>query len=81
LNYQRLKFVDDSLSVGYVDAIHVRAKMKSEGKIYLLPEPSQFAADKSYIDAVNRLVQGFCIVMESYEQSHDPYKKRLYTIW
>lgn len=69
------------LIIGYIDAIHTRAKMKSEGKIHILPEPSQDAADKSYIDAVNRLTQGLASVMESYKQSDDMDKKRLYTIW
>jgi hypothetical protein len=69
------------LIVDYVEAIHERAKMKSEGKLYLLPATSQFAADKSYIDAVNRLAQGFRIVMESYSQSDNEDKKRLYKIW
>jgi hypothetical protein len=69
------------LIVDYVEAIHVRAKMKSEGKINILPPSSQIAADKSYIDSANRLVQGLRIVIESYEQSNDPHKKRLYTIW
>lgn len=69
------------LIVDYVETIHERAKMKSEGKISLLPAPSQFAADKSYVDAVNRLAQGLRLVMESYSQSDNPDKKRLYKIW
>lgn len=69
------------LIIDYVEAIHARAKMESEGKIHLLPAFSQSAADKSYIESANRLAQGLQIVMESYGQSRDPYKKRLCSIW
>jgi len=69
------------LIISYAGAINIREKMKIDGKIPLLPEPSQSAADNSYVDAANRLLQGLSAVMESYKQSVDPHKNHLYTIW
>jgi len=69
------------LVVEYVAAIHARAKLKAAGKLPALSPASQMAADKSYIDAVNRLAEGLIAVLKSCEKSEDPHKKRVSAIW
>ena len=47
-----------------------------------LPEAvSQTAADRSYVDTVNKLAQGLQAVLESYAKSQDPHKRRILEIW
>ncbi|HQN01756.1 MAG TPA: hypothetical protein PLL36_11800 [Candidatus Hydrogenedentes bacterium] len=65
----------------YLTAIQKRAKMKSEGRITLLPEASQRAADRSYLEAAVRLVDGLQKTIAGYEGSQDAHKKRVSTIW
>lgn len=69
------------LIVDYAAAMDAREKLKQEGKLTPLPEASQTAADKSYTDAANRLVDGLTKVVESYEKSDDPGKKNVFALW
>ena len=65
------------LLVEYVAAMHARARLKAEGKLPALPEASQIAADKSYLDAANRLMVGLAKTVKSYEKTTAPRKKRV----
>ncbi len=65
----------------YLTAIRERAKMKSEGRITLLPEASQCAADRSYLEAAVRLVDGLQKTIVGYEGSQDARKKQVLAIW
>ena len=69
------------LVVDYVAAIHDRQKLKKEGKLPQLPEASQIAADRSYVEAADRLAQGLDKVLTSYEQSNAADKAKLVSIW
>jgi hypothetical protein len=66
------------LALKAIRTIHQRKKLLSQGKISQLPEPSQTAADKSYIDTAYRLCDGLERVLRSYENSTDPHKKLIY---
>lgn len=69
------------LVVDYVAAMHAREKMKVQGKIVLLPEPSQSAADLSYLETATKLVDGLAKTILSYEGSGDSNKKQVLDIW
>jgi hypothetical protein len=69
------------LVVDYVSAMHAREKMKDQGKIVSLPEPSQSAADLSYLDTANKLADGLAKTVSSYEGSGDVHKKQALDIW
>ena len=69
------------LAVDYAAVVNKRQHMLSNGAIKPLPEPSQSAADKSYVDTVTKLREGLEAVMQSYEGSSDPHKKRVHHLW
>ena len=69
------------LVVDCFGTIKNRRKLLSQGELKLLPEASQAAADKSYIDAAQKLSAGLEKALESYGQSTEPDKKHIYQIW
>jgi len=69
------------LACAYMNAIHTRAKMKSEDKINMLPEVSQYAADRSYVETAVKLADGLVQTVTAYEGSGDPHKEKVFAIW
>jgi hypothetical protein len=69
------------LALGYISTVYERRKLQSEGKLPQLPEPSQAAADKCYVDTAIKLCDGLENVIKSYSDSDDPEKKRIYELW
>jgi len=69
------------LILDYAAVVSKRRKMLSKGAIKRLPEPSQSAADQSYADTVTKLREGLETVLQSYEGSTDPHKKRVHHLW
>jgi hypothetical protein len=69
------------LVIDYAAVVSKRREMLSEGRLKPLPEPSQSAADKSYVDTVTKLRDGLETVVQSYEGSNDPHKKRVHQLW
>ena len=69
------------LAVDYINSIKTRQQLMSEGKLKLLPEASQEAADQSYIDTAQKLCTGLEKVLQSYAQSEKAEKKQIYKIW
>lgn len=61
-----------------VRAIHERARLINEGTLARLPEPTQTAADKSYVDATYRLAAGFIQTLRGYQTATDPQKKAVF---
>jgi len=61
--------------------VAVRLKLLDAGKIHRLPEPSQIAADKSYVETVTKLCNGFESVLQSYERSSDRTRRRMFELW
>ncbi len=62
-------------------AIHERQQLKAAGKLAVLPEPSQTAADKLYVDTLFKLEQGLAKVLDSYANGTEPVKKAIYQAW
>jgi hypothetical protein len=69
------------LVVDCITAIHARKKLEDEGAIKPLPEPSQSAADKSYVDTAVKLAQGLQKVLTDYENSGDAHQKQVLQLW
>ena len=70
------------LVVDYAATVVQRRQMFKEGKLKPLSEAaSQTAADRSYVDTVDKLAQGLQAVLASYAKSQDPHKRRVLEIW
>ena len=69
------------LALWCVDTCNRRFEMLGEGKLQQLPEPSQYAADKSYLSTAAKLCEGLVKTVQSYKGSSDPHKKRVYELW
>jgi hypothetical protein len=68
------------LALGCIAVIQTRHRLLAEGSLQPLPDPSQSAADQSYIDTATRLYDGLETVMTSYAQSDDPYESLVVTV-
>jgi hypothetical protein len=69
------------LVVELVGAVHERRGLLAAGKLAPLPEASQAAADKSYVDAATRLYDGLASLMKSYAQSSDERARKIADLW
>ena len=69
------------LAVDFLAVTLVRRKMIADGTLPLLPEVSQAAADKSYIDTVVRLCDGLERVLATHEKSDNAGQKRIVEIF
>jgi len=69
------------LAVECVATALERARLRAAGKIELLPEPSQTAADQSYIVTAAKLCDGLEAVLRTYEGSADPRKQQVLRLW
>lgn len=58
-----------------------RTELQSAGKLPRLPEPSQAAADKSYVDTLAKLCDGLERVLDGYSDSRLAEKRRIAEIW
>ena len=70
------------LVLDYLKAIHERAGKLESGALAPLAQPeSQKAADASYVEALQRLVQGLNKVLVDYEKSSDPAQQQIAALW
>lgn len=69
------------LVVEYQAVTCTRFKMLSEGNLKRLSGQSQYAADKSYLSVTSKLCEGLKRTVNSYKETKDVHKKRVYTIW
>jgi len=69
------------LAADYVATIHERRAMFAEGKLNPLSEPSQSAADKSYLDTAGRLCNGIERILSGYADSNDARKQQIHQLW
>lgn len=70
-----------NLALEFIATVHQRFRLLAEGSIQSLPEPSQSAADRLYIDTITRLYAGLEKALEAYANSDDPHKRRTSTLW
>ncbi|MDB6058208.1 MAG: hypothetical protein JWO95_2052 [Verrucomicrobiales bacterium] len=65
-----------------IDVVFERQTKIASGEIKKLSaEASQKAADKSYIDAANRLYDGLDNLLRTYKSSAEPTKKKIAALW
>jgi hypothetical protein len=69
------------LAVNCLLAAHARAELLSAGKLTPLPVRSRVAADKAYLSTTAKLCDGLEKTLNSYKDSDDSRKKRLYGLW
>ncbi len=70
-----------SLAVEYVNAVETRKDLRDKGKLPPLPDASLAAADRSYVEAAERLITGLEKVLASYEHSKEARKQQIFKIW
>ncbi len=58
-----------------------RAELQATDRLARLPEPSQTAADKSYVETLTRLCDGLEKVLDGYADSRLAEKRRIHEIW
>ncbi|MFA6240525.1 MAG: LamG-like jellyroll fold domain-containing protein [Candidatus Hydrogenedentales bacterium] len=69
------------LALDSVAVIAERQRLVSEGKLAVLEESRQSAANQLYVDTALKICQGLDRVMQSYKDSADPDKAKLYALW
>jgi hypothetical protein len=69
--------VHAQLALDAAAAVHARARLLMEGKLPLLSEGSQSAADRSYVDTVVRLCDGLDEVLKSDLGSAEPRRREI----
>lgn len=70
------------LAIDYLSTCYERMKLLAEGRLQPLPQPiSQYAADKSYFATAAKLADGLDRVLQSYAQSDEAGKKKLFELW
>ncbi|MBI4662569.1 MAG: hypothetical protein HY735_27460 [Verrucomicrobia bacterium] len=69
------------LALDAIATIPVRRRLLAEGKLKPLPELSQAAADKSYVDAATKLRDGLENIFRAYEDSDQPQRRRMHQLW
>ncbi len=65
------------LGIECIDAIHERRALK----LPPLPEPSQTAADQSYVTTAMKVYEGFIQLMSRYAKSNDAQKQQICARW
>jgi hypothetical protein len=69
------------LAVNCLLAAHQRAELLSAGKLTALPPRSEAAADKLYLSTPMKLCSGLEKLLDSWQGSGDPRKRRIYGLW
>jgi len=62
-------------------AVAKRDGMRQEGKLRLLSEPSQTAADKLFFGTVTKLCDGLEATLNSYQNSKDAKQRKFFKLW
>jgi hypothetical protein len=62
-------------------ALFRRNAMRRAGSLQLLPEASQIAADKSFVETVLKLCDGLEATLKSYQNTTDTKRRKLYELW
>ena len=62
-------------------AVHERQGLLMAGKLSPLPEVSQAAADKSYMETATKLCDVLEALMKSYEKSSDERARKIADLW
>jgi hypothetical protein len=69
------------LAISAISVIPQRRALQESGKIEPLPDESRAAADQSYLDTAKKICDGLEATLESFVNSDDSGKRRIYRIW
>jgi hypothetical protein len=69
------------LAIQCFDLIEARKQLRQQGKLETLEEPSQAAADQSYVDTANRVFEGLKETVKSYADSKDPRERKVFELF
>jgi hypothetical protein len=69
------------LVLGCAQAVANRDNLRRAGKLELLPEPSQAAADKLFVETVFKLCDGLEAKMQSYQNATDLKRRKVFELW
>ena len=69
------------LIVMHLQALRERLRLEEAGELPALPPASQLAADRSYIQAADRLNEGLRRVLKGYEKAEDARDRRVWALW
>jgi len=69
------------LAARYLSTILDRRTMQAAGRIRPLPEASQVAADKSYVDTAAKLCTGLEQLLADYAGSDDLHEQKIHSLW
>jgi hypothetical protein len=69
------------LIIDQLAAMHNRQELQAQGKLATLPEASQAAADKSYLDTLVKLKQGLAKTIEASADTGDAQKRVIFDLW
>jgi len=69
------------LAIDYLAAFAARLKLLAAGTLEPLPQPSRYAADKSYLATTARLAAGLEKTLASYATASDPHRRRVHQLW
>jgi hypothetical protein len=69
------------LAVRYLATAYRRAEMLAAGQLARLPERSQAAADRLYLDTAAKLCDGLEKVLNRHAQAQEALKRRIHTLW
>ena len=78
---ERYEAAHAKLALDFIAVVGKRCALLAEGKLQRLPEPSQTAADQSYLDTAIKLCEGLEKVLQTYAEADTPYKKRVFQLW
>lgn len=69
------------LAMRYIDLVQERRDAVAAGKAPRLPEASQAAADKCYLDTANKLYDGLDAAMRGYENGESGRTRAIHALW
>ncbi len=64
-----------------IETVFLRRKLEREGVLKPLPEASQAAADKCYVDTANKLCEGLEAAVKGMENSKEEVRKQIWRAW
>ncbi len=69
------------LAVEVANLIPERRRLLEAGRIFTLPDRSQAAADRCYIDTAAKLLKGLADTLAKYAKSKDAYRNHIHRLW
>lgn len=69
------------LALRSIEVVAERSRLQASGSLERLPPPRQEAADRSFVDAANRLYDGLAAVIDRFAASADNSRAQIVRLW